>query len=79
MACLLEFSEDARKAKHQGVVVLSIEVDANGNVRNIRVQRVWAWMRKRWTLYRAGAFVRDYSTASRSQPKPWWKWIFNYS
>jgi protein TonB len=34
-----EFSEDARKAKHQGVVVLSIEVDANGNVRNIRVQR----------------------------------------
>jgi len=34
-----EFSEDARKAKHQGVVVLSIEVDANGNVRNIRVQQ----------------------------------------
>jgi len=32
-----EFSEDARKAKHQGVVVLSIEVDASGNVRNIRV------------------------------------------
>jgi protein TonB len=32
-----EFSEDARKAKHQGVVVLSIVVDASGNVRNIRV------------------------------------------
>jgi periplasmic protein TonB len=34
-----EFSEEARKAKHQGVVVLSIEVDPSGNVRNIRVQR----------------------------------------
>lgn len=34
-----EFSEEARKAKYQGVVVLSIEVDANGNVRNVRVQR----------------------------------------
>jgi TonB family protein len=32
-----EFSEEARKAKHQGIVVLSIEVDATGNVRNIRV------------------------------------------
>jgi protein TonB len=32
-----EFSEDARKAKHQGVVVLSIVVDASGKVRNIRV------------------------------------------
>jgi periplasmic protein TonB len=32
-----EFSEDARKAKHQGVVVLSIVVDASGNVRGIRV------------------------------------------
>jgi periplasmic protein TonB len=34
-----EFSEDARKAKYQGVVVLSIEVDANGTVRNVRVQQ----------------------------------------
>ncbi len=34
-----EFSEEARKAKHQGVVVLSIEVDARGNVRNVRVQQ----------------------------------------
>jgi periplasmic protein TonB len=34
-----EFSEEARKAKHQGVVVLSIVVDASGNVRNIRVQQ----------------------------------------
>jgi periplasmic protein TonB len=34
-----EFSEEARKAKHQGVVVLSIEVDASGNVRNIRVRQ----------------------------------------
>jgi TonB family protein len=32
-----EFSEEARKAKHQGVVVLSIIVDSSGNVRNIRV------------------------------------------
>jgi periplasmic protein TonB len=33
-----EFSEEARKAKHQGVVVLTIEVDASGAVRNIRVR-----------------------------------------
>jgi TonB family protein len=32
-----EFSEEARKAKHQGMVVLSIIVDASGTVRNIRV------------------------------------------
>jgi TonB family protein len=32
-----EFSEEARKAKHQGMVLLSIEVDASGNVRNVRV------------------------------------------
>ncbi len=34
-----EFSEEARKAKHQGVVVLSIEVDPSGNVRNIHVRK----------------------------------------
>lgn len=34
-----EFSEQARKAKYQGVVVLAIDVDAGGNVRNIRVRQ----------------------------------------
>jgi periplasmic protein TonB len=34
-----EFSEEARKAKHQGVVVLTIEVDAGGNVRNVHVRQ----------------------------------------
>ncbi len=34
-----EFSEEARKAKYQGVVVLSIHVDAAGAVRDVRVQR----------------------------------------
>jgi len=34
-----EFSEQARKAKYQGVVVLAIDVDASGNVRNIRVRQ----------------------------------------
>lgn len=34
-----EFSEEARKAKHQGVVVLTIEVDPNGAVRNVRVRQ----------------------------------------
>jgi periplasmic protein TonB len=34
-----EFSEEARKAKYQGVVVLAIDVDANGAVRNIRVRK----------------------------------------
>jgi TonB family protein len=32
-----EFSEAARKAKYQGVVVLAIEVDASGHPRNLRV------------------------------------------
>jgi protein TonB len=32
-----EFSEEARKAKYQGVVVLAIEVDASGRPRNLRV------------------------------------------
>jgi len=34
-----EFSEEARRAKHQGVVVLTIEVDPNGAVRNVRVRQ----------------------------------------
>ncbi len=34
-----EFSEEARKAKLQGVVMLSAEVDTNGHLRNIRVTR----------------------------------------
>jgi protein TonB len=34
-----EFSEEARKAKYQGVVVLTIEVDSSGNVRNVRVRQ----------------------------------------
>ena len=34
-----EFSEDAHKAKHQGMVVLTIEVDARGSVRNVRVRQ----------------------------------------
>ncbi len=32
-----EFSEEARKAKYQGMVVLTIEVDAGGRVRNPRI------------------------------------------
>ena len=34
-----EFSEEARKAKHQGVVVLTIEVDSNGKVSNVQVRQ----------------------------------------
>jgi protein TonB len=34
-----EFSEEARKAKYQGVVVLSIRVDVTGTVRDVRVQQ----------------------------------------
>jgi len=34
-----EFSEEARKAKHQGMVVLYGEVDTNGKLRNVRVVR----------------------------------------
>ncbi len=36
---LTEYSEEARKAKYQGVVVLVAEIDGNGNTRNIRVLR----------------------------------------
>ena len=32
-----EFSEEARKAKYQGMVLMSIEVDASGIVRKVRV------------------------------------------
>jgi len=32
-----EFSEAARKAKYQGVVVLAIEVDASGHPQNLRI------------------------------------------
>jgi protein TonB len=34
-----EFSEEARKAKYSGVVVLQIEVDTNGKARRVRVVR----------------------------------------
>jgi protein TonB len=34
-----EFSEEARKVKHQGTVVLAIVVDSSGHPRNIRVAR----------------------------------------
>ncbi len=34
-----EFSEEARKAKHQGTVVLFLIVDRNGRTHDIRVQR----------------------------------------
>ncbi len=34
-----EYSEEARKAKYQGTVLLYIEVDPNGHATNIRVQR----------------------------------------
>ncbi len=34
-----EYSEEARKAKFQGTVVLNIEVDASGNVANVAVAR----------------------------------------
>ena len=34
-----EYSEEARKVKHQGIVVLSLVVDAQGQTRDIRVAR----------------------------------------
>jgi TonB family protein len=34
-----EYSEEARKAKYQGTVTLYVEVDPNGQARNIRVVR----------------------------------------
>jgi protein TonB len=34
-----EYSEEARKAKYQGTVVLYVEVDANGRPRNLKVVR----------------------------------------
>ena len=32
-----EYSEEARKAKHQGIVVLYVEVDPSGRAQNLRV------------------------------------------
>jgi TonB family protein len=32
-----EYSEEARKARYQGVVVLYVEVDPNGRAQNVRV------------------------------------------
>ena len=34
-----EYSEEARKAKHHGMVVLVVDVDASGRARNVRVAR----------------------------------------
>ena len=34
-----EYSEEARKAKYQGTVLLYIEVDSSGKATNIRVQK----------------------------------------
>jgi len=34
-----EYSEDARKAKYQGIVLLYVEIDPSGRATNIRVQR----------------------------------------
>ena len=34
-----EYSEEARKAKYSGVVLLSIEVDESGRTRNVQVVR----------------------------------------
>jgi periplasmic protein TonB len=34
-----EYSEEARKAKYQGTVLLYVEIDTNGRAQNIRVQR----------------------------------------
>ena len=34
-----EYSDEARRVKHQGVVVLSLIVDPQGQARNIRVAR----------------------------------------
>ena len=41
-----EYSEEARKAKYQGTVVLYVEVDPSGKATNIRVLAAWAWV---WT------------------------------
>jgi TonB family protein len=34
-----EYSEDARKAKYQGIVLLYVEVDPSGRAQNVRVAR----------------------------------------
>jgi len=40
-----EFSEEARKAKYSGVVILAIEVDANGKARLPRNPKSRPWPR----------------------------------
>ena len=44
-----EYSEEARKAKYQGTVLLYIEVDPSGRATNIQraaESRAWAWTKR---------------------------------
>ncbi len=45
-----EFSDEARRAKYEGTVVISLIVDAQGNPQNIRARSrssaAWAWTKK---------------------------------
>ena len=65
-----EYSEEARKAKFQGTVLLSIVVDASGKPRDVRVVRpaAWVWTRRPWKPSRSGASAPATRTA---RPWPW--------
>src|SRR5438128_27768 len=63
-----EFSEEARKAKYQGVVVLAIEVDTSGHPRNLKiVQGLGLGLdEKPLTPLHDGCSVRGFTLESRS-------------
>ena len=44
-----EFSEEARKAKFMGIVLVNLIVDQKGNPQNVQccAAWVWAWTRRR--------------------------------
>ena len=70
-----EFAEEARRAKIQGSVILRIEIDERGQVRNvsIRVGSAWGWTSARSMRFSIGNFAPPHATANRPSVRHWWR------
>ena len=76
-----EYSEEARKAKHQGTVVLAIEVWEDGRAHNIRVIRSPSgsgWTKRRSRRSRNGSSCPARKTGFQSRSPPTSKLTFEY-
>jgi hypothetical protein len=73
-----EYSEEARKARYQGSVMLRVIVDEHGAVRHIEVSRPLGLVstKKRSTPCASGASSRTDRTASPFRSGPWWRCFF---